>query len=115
MNLNDLTTLEDVEAFLEGTQAVVFEVGGSKAERYRWIEETLKRHHYRQLGKRDRGLIRGFLQHVTGYSRATIARLIGQYQQHQQHSRLRRRRPTGGRVRGRSPGGRGADTRRYAR
>ena len=71
MNLNDLTTLEDVEAFLEGTQAVVFEVGGSKAERYRWIEETLKRHHYRQLGKRDRGLIRGFLQHVTGYSRAT--------------------------------------------
>ena len=43
MNLNDLTTLEDVEAFLEGTRAVVFEVGGSKAERYRWIEETLKR------------------------------------------------------------------------
>ena len=33
MNLNDLTTLEDVEAFLEGTQAVVFEVGGSKAGR----------------------------------------------------------------------------------
>jgi len=91
MNLKDLATIELIESFLDGTQNVIFEVGGSKDERYRWIEEVLKQHHYRRLGKRQRGVIRHFLQHVTGYSRATVTRLIRQYEQ---HSRLRRRQTT---------------------
>ena len=74
MNLKDLATLEQIEAFVSGTQAVAFEVGGNKDDRYRWIEATLRHHRYRRLGKRDSGLIRRFLVHVTGYSRATITR-----------------------------------------
>ena len=35
MKLEDLGTLEDVEVFLEGTQAVVFEVAQTKAVRCR--------------------------------------------------------------------------------
>lgn len=91
MNLKDLTTLEEIEAFLSGTQAAAFEVGGSKDRRYEWIEATLREHHYRQLGKRDRGLIRRYLMRVTGYSRATIARLIQQYER---CARVRRRQRT---------------------
>ena len=91
MNLKDLTTLADIEAFLDGTQSVAFEVGGSKDARYQWIEETLKRHHYRDLSKHDRGLIRRFLAHVSGHSRATLVRLIRQYDQ---HSRVRRQHRT---------------------
>ncbi len=90
MNLKDLETLEQIEAFLSGTQAVAFEVGGSKDDRYRWIEAMLKHHHYRQLGKRDRGLIRRFLVHVTGYSRATITRLIKQYRKRRRIRRTQR-------------------------
>ena len=65
MNLKDLTTIELIESFLDGTQNVIFEVGGSKDERYRWIEEVLKQHQYRRLSKRQRGLIRHFLQLIT--------------------------------------------------
>ena len=43
MKLEEIRTLEDVQAFLEGTQAVVFEVIDSKAARYRWIERVLIR------------------------------------------------------------------------
>lgn len=91
MNLKDLTTLEQIEAFISGTQAAAFEVGGSKDRRYEWIQATLGQHHYRQLGKRDRGLIRVYLGRVTGYSRATVTRLIEQYAR---SGRVRRRQRT---------------------
>ena len=51
MKLEELRTLEDVQAFLEGTQAVVFEVAESKAVRYRWIERILIRFSYSKLSK----------------------------------------------------------------
>ena len=56
LNLKDLTTIEQIAA-------------------------TLRRHRYRDLGKADRGLLRRFLERVSGYSRATVARLIQQYGQ----------------------------------
>ena len=37
MNLEALDTLEQVEAFLEGTQSVAFAVASSKRERYQWL------------------------------------------------------------------------------
>ena len=91
MNLKDLTTLEQIEAFVSGTQAAAFEVGGSKDRRYEWVQATLRQHHYRQLGKHDRGLIRVYLGRVTGYSRATVTRLIEQYAR---SGRVRRRQRT---------------------
>ena len=91
MNLKDLETLAQIEAFLAGTQAVAFEVGGGKDQRYQWIAETLVRHRYRQLGKADKGLLRRFLCEVTGYSRASMARLIAQ---HHKHGHLRRQQRT---------------------
>ena len=41
IKLEDLRTVEDVQAFLEGAQAVVFEVVDSEAVRYRWVERIL--------------------------------------------------------------------------
>ena len=46
MKLEEPRILEDVRAFLEGTQAVVFEVAQTKAARYRWIERILIRFSY---------------------------------------------------------------------
>ncbi len=41
MSTQQLTTLEQVSAFLAGTQVVVFEVATDKQARYPWIQKTL--------------------------------------------------------------------------
>lgn len=79
MSLEQLTTLDAVQQFLEGTQAVAFSVATSKQERYRWVQKTLVKHGYLLLGKADKGLITRYLMKVTGYSLAQIKRLIQQY------------------------------------
>jgi len=81
MKLEQLTTLDAIRDFLEGTQAVAFSVATNKKERYRWVQKTLVQHRYMSLGKLDRGVITRYLIKVTGYSLAQIKRLIRQYVQ----------------------------------
>ena len=75
MNDTALTTLEQVRAFLAGTLTVEFSFA-TTTECYAWIEQTLVRFDYARLGKADKGLLRHYLQKLTGYSRAQLARLI---------------------------------------
>ena len=46
MSLEQLSTLDAVRQFLDGTQNVAFSVATSKQERYRWAQKTLVKHHY---------------------------------------------------------------------
>ncbi|EGG92887.1 hypothetical protein IMCC1989_2281 [gamma proteobacterium IMCC1989] len=79
MSLEQLTNIEDVTRFLEGTQAVAFCVATTKEARYRWAQKTLVKHGYLLLGKADKGIITRCLMKVTSYSHAQIKRLIQQY------------------------------------
>ena len=79
MSLEQLNTIEDVNRFLDGTQAVAFGVATSKSARYRWIQKTLVKQGYLLLGKADKGIITRYLMKVTGYSHAQTKRLIKQY------------------------------------
>jgi transposase InsO family protein len=79
MSLEQLTTLDAIQLFLKGTQAVAFNVATDKRERYRWVQKTLVKHRYMLLGKADRGTIIRYLMKVTGYSLAQTKRLIRQY------------------------------------
>jgi transposase InsO family protein len=79
MNIEQISSIAEVEAFLTGTQPVIFSVASSKDERYAWIEKTLQKFRYRQLGKADRGVVIQFLCKVSQYSRQQITRLISQY------------------------------------
>ena len=79
MSLKQLTTLEAIYQFLEGTQSVAFNVATDKRERYRWVQKTLVKHRYLLLGKVDRGIVTRYLMKVTGYSLAQTKRLIRQY------------------------------------
>jgi transposase len=81
MSLEQLTSIEDVSHFLDGTQAVVFGVATNKQARYCWVQKTLVKHRYLLLGKVDKGILTRYLMKVTGYSRAQIKRLIQQYAQ----------------------------------
>ena len=79
MSLEQLTTPEEVRAFLKGTQAVVFTVATDKKERYQWVQKSLVKLRYTKRGKADKGLITPYLMKVTGYSHAQTKRLIQQY------------------------------------
>ena len=49
MNAKDLTTIDQLSAFLEGTQRVAFEVASDKDSRYQWIQRTLVKFRYKSL------------------------------------------------------------------
>ncbi len=76
-----LRTIEQVQAFMEGTVAVGFSPP-SASERYAWIERTLNQFAYQGCDRYQRGLLHRFMARVTGYSRAQLNRLIAQYRDH---------------------------------
>ena len=78
MNDEKLQTVEQVKQFLEGSEALEFK-GLSAEEKYKWIEITLVRFSYIRLKKADKGVIRQYIQKITGYSRAQVSRLIAEY------------------------------------
>jgi len=71
---------EEIGAFLEASQAIEF-VGQSQEEIYRWVRAALIQQEYFRQGKKRRGVIRAYLQKVTGRSLPQITRLIRQYRQ----------------------------------
>ena len=79
MNIDNLTTVEDLDDFLQGNQAVAFSVLGDKTQRYQFTQKTLVKFTYLTCSKRDKGLITRFLMKMTGYSRQQVTRLIGKY------------------------------------
>jgi len=71
---------EAIGAFLEASQGIEF-ADQSQEEIYSWVKATLIQQEYFRQGKKRRGVVRAYLEKVTGRSRAQIARLIRQYRQ----------------------------------
>jgi len=86
MNDGQLQTVERVRGFLEGSEAVEFR-GLTAQEKYCWIEEVLIRFRYHRLKRGEKGVIRRYIERVTGYSRSQVSRLIAEYKR---TGRLRR-------------------------
>ena len=79
MNINDLKTIEQLEQFLTGTQAVAFVVANSNQDIYRDVKRTLVIFRYLALTKASKGVVVRFLIKITGYSRQQVTRLVKQY------------------------------------
>jgi transposase InsO family protein len=79
MNINELKTIEQLEKFLEGTQAVIFSIEKEQENRYAWIQSTLIRFSYLLSGKYEKGIIKRYTLKVTGYSRQQFTRFALQY------------------------------------
>ena len=71
-------SLEQVEAFLEGSEPVRFEAR-DQASLYEWVTRTLGEQGYSRLGRAGKGLVRRYIAKMTGRSRAQVTRLIGQF------------------------------------
>ena len=76
MNLDNLTSIDQLAEFLSGTQAVAFSVLSSPAARYEWVQKTLVRFGYLTLSRPHQGIVIRVLMKVSGYSRQQITRLI---------------------------------------
>jgi transposase InsO family protein len=91
MNDENLKTIEQVRQFLEGSEEARFK-GVTIEERYDWIERVLVRFRYMKLNKAEKGVVRRYIEKVSGYSRAQVARLIREYIQRGQLRKAQYRR-----------------------
>jgi transposase InsO family protein len=71
-------SLERIQAFLEGSGEVGFQ-GENREEVYAWVDQTLRQQGYEELKRSERGLVRRYVEKMTGLSRAQVTRLITVY------------------------------------
>ena len=73
-------SLEQMQAFLTGNEEVGFQVPNRK-ELYGWTQRTLCAQDYLGLRRDGKGVVKRYIEKVTGRSRAQVTRLIDQYAQ----------------------------------
>jgi len=78
MNDRKLQTIEQVRQFLRGSEALEFRAL-SVGEKYDWIEEVMIRFRYHRLKRAEKGVIRRYIERITGYSQSQVSRLITEY------------------------------------
>ena len=80
MNESRLRTIAQVEEFLSACALIEFSPAAGEDRRYEHIGAVLKRFDYPQRNKRERGVLRRYLERISGYSLAQIGRLISRWQ-----------------------------------
>jgi len=68
----------ELKAFLASSDVLTFK-GSSREEIYAWIELTLRSCKYRSRPRSEKGLLRQYMQKITGISRSQLTRLITQF------------------------------------
>jgi transposase InsO family protein len=71
-------SLESIRGFLLASEEIRFE-SQSRQQRYAWMEQLLVQHEYPTLGKAGRGLVRRYIEKMTGLSRAQVTRLVARF------------------------------------
>jgi len=79
MNEKDLTSIDELSMFLEGSRPIAFSICGNKHEYYKWIQYILLKFPYLTLKKQEKGVVIRYLMKISGYSRQQLTRLIKQY------------------------------------
>jgi len=69
---------EEIRAFLSASEGVGFE-GRKREEVYEFVNEELRRQKYGELKRSGRGLVKRYLEKMTGLSRAQVTRLVTQW------------------------------------
>jgi transposase InsO family protein len=71
-------SLEAIGRFVEASEEIRFE-GANRRQVYGWVERLLVQQEYALQGKAARGLVRRYIEKMTGLSRAQSTRLIARY------------------------------------
>ena len=70
--------LDQIRAFLQASAEIRF-TAETREQVYGWMERVLRQQRYQQQGRAARGLLRRYLEKMTGFSRAQVTRLIARY------------------------------------
>jgi transposase InsO family protein len=70
--------MEEIRRFVSASEGLQFR-GRHRAEVYGWVEQVLVGQQYARQGKAARGMLRRYLEKMTGLSRAQVTRLIARY------------------------------------
>jgi transposase InsO family protein len=71
-------SLEAIGRFVEASEEIRFE-SAERSQVYGWVERLLVGQEYGTQGRAARGLLRRYIEKMTGLSRAQVTRLIGRY------------------------------------
>ena len=71
-------SLEAIGRFVEASEELRFE-GENRQQVYGWVEQVLVQQEYTEQGKAARGLVRRYMEKMTGMSRAQVTRLIARF------------------------------------
>jgi hypothetical protein len=78
MQAGERLSLEQIRAFLEASNDLGFQ-GRNREEVYNWVNQMLRQQGYQELKRSGRGLVRRYVEKMTGLSRAQTTRLITVY------------------------------------
>ena len=78
MNTAHTATISEMQDFTKAASNCQFSAT-EMAEVYKFILQILRAHKYEKAGRKNKGIIREYLQRITGYSRSQTTRLIKQY------------------------------------
>jgi hypothetical protein len=71
-------SLEAIGLFAGASQEIRFE-SENRQQLYGWVERVLVKQEYPRQGMAGRGLVRRYIEKMTGLSRAQVTRLIARY------------------------------------
>ena len=66
---------EQIREFLQSSEPIEF-AGCGRKEKYAWVERVLAAQRYGDLSKRERGVVRAYVEKVTGMSASQTTRLV---------------------------------------
>lgn len=79
MQAGERLSIAEMQAFLDASETVQFEAR-QRTEIYEWVDRLLRAQRYGELLRSAKGVVRGYVQKVTGLSRAQVTRLIRHFQ-----------------------------------
>lgn len=75
MNDTHINTIAQLIEFLKGSQKMCFKAQ-SRDEKYKWITKVLCKFKYFKLKRKDKRVVKDYIEMITGYSRSQTTRLI---------------------------------------
>lgn len=84
-----IATIKKIRAYLEAATSGKGKLQTASSEQKNaWMHEVLAAHRYELLDREDKGIIRKYLQHETGYSRSQLERTISAYREQSKQASL---------------------------
>ena len=71
MQTSERLSLEQIQAFLDGSGEIGFK-GQDRGQVYGWVDQTLRQQRYEGLLRSERGLVRRYVEKMTGLSGALL-------------------------------------------